>query len=149
MSPKRSKILGFLLIASLFLIGLLKDEITPDFRNTDAAFFLNPKHDAYQGVWVSFLNYPKFWFIALMYSGLFILIPASAVYLIYQNKIWAKWTAFLLLAIAGIQYGILLTESKFLIFHVIPKVNRYLHSPFILFFIIASLTLNIQSKKNG
>ena len=137
---KHNRIPAYLLLLSLFILGLFKDLITPDYHNSPVAFFLNPEHKEYTGVLNSHLSLPVFWIKAYLYTVAFTVIPYFIIKLLYTTK-YACYTFYLLITLALFQYSLVWLENAELNLHILPKINRYLHSPFITLFLIAALTL--------
>jgi hypothetical protein len=148
MSPVyKNKILTTLFICILLTLGIFKDSITPDYLNTPTAYFLNPKHPDYVGIWRSHWQMPKFWIIAYLYSILHILIPFYIIKLIY-GKSRSRYALYVLVLVFMVQYGILYTNIEFLTTKLLPKINRYFHSPLLIFIVAAGLTLLNKNDKN-
>jgi hypothetical protein len=136
----RHRIIAAVLLTVLLVLGVFKDSITPDYLNSPSAYFLNPNHPGYLGVWPSHVLQPSFWIIAYGYSLLHILIPFLIIKLVHGN-IEAKYTLYLLIFVFAIQYGIIFTNIEFLVTKLLTKVNRYFHSPLLSFILIAGFTL--------
>ncbi len=135
-----NRTVAYLLLLVLFILGLFKDKITPDYLNSPVAFFLNPNHKHYLGVLHSHLLLPQFWLKAYLFTVAFCIVPYFIIKLLYSTQ-YACYTLYLLIALAVAQYSIVWLENTELNVHVLPKINRYLHSPFITLFLIAALTL--------
>jgi peptidoglycan/LPS O-acetylase OafA/YrhL len=135
-----NKYIAYVLIISLFILGLFKDRITPDYHNSPVSVFLNPASNSYIGVGSSHIKYPLYWSLAYLYSISFVVIPYIIIRLLYDHKV-ALFTLYVLLAILFAEYIIVWVENPKLSLHILPKLNRYLHSPFITLFLIAALTL--------
>lgn len=143
----KRKLLAFSLLLYLIVISLYKDEITPDYKNTPSAYFLNPKHNNYLGVLQSHRTYPQFWILAYLYSLSFVIIPYLVVRLLYSKEI-GLIALYLLSATLFVEYFIVWAEIPVLVERILPKINRYFHSPIICLFLIAAFTLlkNADSK---
>ncbi len=145
---RSSKISGYGCLILLFAISLFKDAITPDYLNTPNAFFLNPAYKDYHSALSSHIVFPFFWIKAYLYSICFIVLPYFTVKLLYSQAT-AKLIFFMLVGIMCIEYLLVYAGIPSFNIHLLPKVNRYFHSPFITLFIIAVLTLLSQNKNNG
>jgi hypothetical protein len=137
---RKQKLFASLLIIILLGLGIFKDEITPDYLNSPSAYFLNPNHPNYIGIWQSHIKMPMYWTLAYSYSLLHIIIPAYIIRLLY-SKLEARYTLYILFCIFLIQYGILYTNVDFMVTKVLTKINRYFHSPILTFMLIAVFTL--------
>jgi|GEM_PF-6650286 hypothetical protein len=137
---KRNRIPAYILLLSLFILGLFKDLITPDYHNSPVACFLNPQHKEYIGVFKSHLSLPVFWIKAYLYTIAYTIIPYFIIKLLYSKQ-YARYTLCLLSVLVIAEYSLVWIENVALNLHILPKINRYLHSPFITLFLIAALTL--------
>lgn len=137
---RHNRIHASILLISLFVLGLFKDVITPDYLNSPVAFFLNPQHKHYIGVLKSHQSLPVFWIKAYLYSLAFTIIPYFIIKMLYSIQ-YARYTLYTLLILVLTQYILVWLENAELNLHILPKINRYLHSPFITLFLIAALTL--------
>jgi hypothetical protein len=125
------------LIVLLFVISFLKDDITPDFLNTPKALFLK---DAPIRLFTLFSN-PVFWILAIGYSVLFTVLP----YFIMQiacSEQYAKYVLIILASIAVSEYVMIWANYQVLDHYIIPKVNRFYHSPLFTLFFFAAYTIN-------
>ena len=129
----------------LLLLSLLKDYITPDYLNTPSAAFLSPKN-LQENPFFTISTHPIFWLLSFLYSAIFILLPTYLIKLLY-NKQMASYIFGILLFIALSEYALLFSQQTSMVYHILPKINRYFHSPIMLLFFIAALQLNF--KKDG
>jgi len=129
----------------LLFLSLLKDYITPDYLNSPQAAFLSPKNLHVNPIF-TFTSHPIYWLLSFLYSAIFILLPTYIIQLLY-NKQMAIYIFWILLFIGLSEYALLFSQQTSLIYHVLPKINRYFHSPILLLFFIAALQLNV--KKDG
>lgn len=136
----KQKTYGTLLLLLLISLSLFKDVITPDYLNTRAASFMNPINPHYVAALPSHLSHASFWIVAYLYSLLFVLLPAGIVYF-WVNKSASQFTLFLLLGICMLEYVMILSGNTLSVVHIVPKINRYFHSPLLLLFLLASFTL--------
>lgn len=140
---KNSTWIAFTLLVILLAISLLKDELTPDYRNTPNAAFLNP--DLLQTSRVATLAlYPWFWLKALLYTLSFIGIPAATIHFAFHQKNLTRFTLFILTSAALLLYLTIFINSSTLDHVLVSKVNRYLHSPIITLFLWAAFKLTTQ-----
>lgn len=137
---KQSKWIAYTLLVILMALGLFKDIITPDYLNTPGAYFLNPKHPDYLGVFASHLAYPLFWIRAYAYSIVHIIIPYFIIKYLYSNT-EATYTAIILIAVCLSLYVMLYIDIQFVTTRILTKVNRYFHAPLLSFILIAGFTL--------
>lgn len=136
----QSKYIGAFWLVILVVISFFKDSITPDYLNSPAAHFLNPKHSANLSMMDLYNGYPLFWIKAHLYSALFVLIPSLIIYQWYNIEL-ARITFVALLLLYFLEYLIVWLHIPSLNIHLLPKVNRYFHSPFICLFLVAAFTL--------
>ncbi|MCU0442506.1 MAG: hypothetical protein MUE96_08915 [Bacteroidia bacterium] len=141
----KTKTLGIILFLVLLACSLFKDAITPDYLNTPPAFMLNPANPDYRTIFELYQTHTLFWVKAHLFSLLFIVIPASLIY-IWYNKQLAMFTLYLLAVIYVIEYAIVWAQHPMLNVHILPKVNRYFHSPFVFLFLFAAFTLLPQKE---
>lgn len=145
---KQSKRNGYVLIVLLLVISLAKDSITPDYLNTPSAAFLNPNHPSYLSIGASHLAHPAFWLMAYCYSLLFIVIPAGVIYNL-SSKALLKPVLYLLVGVFLFEYLLLFSQQTIAVKHILPKINRYFHSPLITLFLLAAFTLYKQYDKQN
>jgi hypothetical protein len=131
---------GYLLLTLLLLLSLAKDYITPDYLNTPSATFLNPNHPSYIPIWASHQVHPAFWLLAYTYSIVFIIVPAAIIYNLSSKEL-LKPVLIIFVAIFVIEYGLVYSQQSIATKHILPKVNRYFHSPLITLFLLAAFTL--------
>lgn len=127
--------LGLLVI--LFAVSFFKDDVTPDYLNTDAAYFLKEAPSRISTV----ISNPWFWLKSFVYSSLFVYLP----YVILSRSTslaFAKMIAILFIAIAIGLYMMIWIQVPRLDISVIPKINRFFHSPIFTLFFLASFTIN-------
>lgn len=138
---KNSKPAAISLILLLAWAGVYKDLLSPDYLNTLNAGFLDPHYSVER-----FFGHIQFWTGAVLYTGLFILLPFLILLFWFGSGI-AKAGGIILSTAAILEYIIILSRSEVFMYHILPKVNRYLHSPIPTLFLIALFTLN--ERKNG
>ncbi len=146
MNPNKRN--GYLLLLMLLIISLAKDSITPDYLNTPSATFLNPYHPSYLPIGASHLAHPSFWLIAYGYSILFIIIPAGIIYNLSSKEL-LKPVLFLFIGVFLFEYILLYSQQPIAVKHILPKINRYFHSPLITLFLLAAFTLYKQYDKQS
>ncbi len=131
------------IVLSLFfiLLGLsfLKDNFSPDFLNSPGAHFLNP--DYHVARFASIKTQGMFWFAAFLYSLLFIYLPYKIIHFYFKNAMLTKFTLLTLSAICASIYVMIFMNLNILDHGIIPKVNRYFHSPIMALFFIAAFTI--------
>lgn len=140
---KNNTWISFSLLVILLAISLLKDELTPDYRNTPNAIFLNPDLLQTSRLETLFI-YPWFWIKAVLYSLAFVLIPGAAIHFAFHQKNLTVFTVFVLSASALLLYLTIFINSSTLDHVLVSKVNRYLHSPIITLFLWAAFKLTTQ-----
>lgn len=145
---KQSKRNGYALLVLLFIISLGKDYITPDYLNTPSATFLNPHHPSYLPIGASHLAHPAFWLVAYCYSILFIIIPTGIVYNLSSKEL-LKPVLYLFVGVFLFEYALLYSQHSIAIKNILPKINRYFHSPLITLFLLAAFTLYKQYDKQS
>jgi hypothetical protein len=136
----QSKYIGAFWLVMLVVISFFKDFITPDYLNSPAANFLNPKHSTNLSIIELYYTYPLFWIKAHLYSALFVIIPSLIIYQWYNIEL-ARITFIVLLLLYFLEYLIVWLHIPSLNIHLLPKLNRYFHSPFISLFFVAAFTL--------
>ncbi len=129
---------SFGLIMLLFAISFFKDDITPDYLNTPDAHFLASENI---NRFASLIQHPWFWSKAIVYSGIFAVLPFF-ILLRTTHKTYAKWVLWLLLLIVGMEYVGILVHQPRLDMAIIPKINRFYHSPLFTLFFLAAFTVN-------
>jgi len=132
------------LLICLFALSFFKDDITPDYLNTEAAAFLAPE-SAESRIMSLGTNF-SFWFIAFVYRLAFAIIPYFIIRLTC-DPVFAKYVFILFTAIFLGEYLLILVNIKFLDVALIPKINRFYHSPIPTLFLLAAYTLNSRMKK--
>ncbi|MCE2787883.1 MAG: hypothetical protein ACK44P_01295 [Bacteroidota bacterium] len=137
---KRIKI--YVIFFLLVLLSLLKDDFTPDYLNTPDASFLAPQNLSVSRLSTVLTN-PFFWFCSILYTIFFILIPVYVLYLKNELKP-AKWCGIALSIAAVALYASIFLESKALDVHLIPKINRYFHSPIFTLFLVAAIKIKTR-----
>jgi hypothetical protein len=128
----------YALVFGLVLLSFLKDQITPDYLNSEHAAFLKTLSTG--EVLKSHITAPLFWLLAYSYSIVFILLPYLIINLKHNQKS-AKILLFILVGLAITEYTLIFINDSFLYKLIVPKINRYLHSPYILFFSFLILKL--------
>lgn len=138
MSKKWYAIVLFIL---LLLASLLKDELTPDYRNTPNAAFLNPENLTLSRI-SSITQYPFFWLKAFFYSILISTLAVGIIKLTFSNKALTQLTIIIHVAIVVCLYACIFVQSNTVDVVLVSKINRYLHSPIITMFLWAAFTIN-------
>ncbi|MFN9113207.1 MAG: hypothetical protein ACK5XN_24325 [Bacteroidota bacterium] len=144
----RSQKYALVVFIALLCMSLLKDVITPDYRNTSNALFLSPEalHGASR---VSTLfSKPDFWVIGILYSLFFVFVPTLIVKLTFQKKEFTLLTFTGLSLILVVLYVAIFLNMQVLDKVLVSKLNRYLHSPILVLFLTAAFTVNNLSKKD-
>lgn len=129
------------LIVILFAVSFLKDDFSPDYLNTPSAAFLETAPSRIQ----TLFEFPAFWLGAIAYSIVFIVLPYR-IFLFSSNKKYASVILMALSAVAVLLYLMVLINIPKLDTAVIPKINRFYHSPIITLFLLAAFTLNTRFK---
>ncbi len=133
----------FLLI---LMLSLLKDEISPDYRNTPEALFLSPEVLTTTRL-ATLLTHGFFWIKAFIYSLCFVGLPTLLIHFAFKQKNLTNFTLILHIAIMVLLYASIFIQSKTIDHVLVSKVNRYLHSPIITLFLWAAFTITqLQSK---
>jgi hypothetical protein len=136
----------FILILAL---SMLKDEITPDYRNTPAAFFLSPDYLTSTRI-ATLFTHTFFWFKAIGYSLCFIALPSLLIRFAFEQPNLTRFTLWFHIAIMVVLYIAIFLQSTSIDHVLVSKVNRYLHSPIITLFLWAAFTITqIQSKNES
>jgi RsiW-degrading membrane proteinase PrsW (M82 family) len=128
----------YILIFILIVLSFFKDLITPDYLNSPHAKFIQELSTA--DILKSHLNSPIFWILSYGYTLTFILLPYFILKLKFNNRS-AKILLYILISLAVVEYACIYINHPFLYKLVVPKINRYLHAPFILFFSLLILKL--------
>ncbi len=130
----------------ILALSMLKDELTPDYRNTPAALFLSPDQLATSRALTLFTN-TFFWVKALGYSSCFVLLPTLLIHFAFKQLNLTKFTFVLHVSITVLLYVSIFLQSTSIDHVLVSKVNRYLHSPIITLFLWAAFTITqLQSK---
>jgi hypothetical protein len=132
------------LLICLFALSFFKDDLTPDYLNTEAAAFLAPENE--ESRIMSIGSNFSFWFMAFVYSLAFAIIPYYIIK-ISCDLIFARYVFLLFVAIFLGEYLLILINMKFLDVALIPKINRFYHSPIPTLFLLAAYTINTRMKK--
>jgi hypothetical protein len=136
---KQHRKIVLFLFSVLLGLSFLKDSFSPDFLNSPSAHFLNS--DYHLARLASFKTQGMFWFVAILYSLLFVFLPYKIIDFYFKNAILSKFTLYTLAAICVSIYLMIFINSSLLDHAIIPKVNRYFHSPIIVLFFIAAFTI--------
>lgn len=139
MKVKQNKIIAIVLFIVLIGFSFLKDNFSPDYYNSPAALFLKPAFGV--GRFASLHTQPLFWITAICYSLLFIFLPYLILHYYFENKMLSKYTLILLVAMCVSIYLMIFMNSAMIDKAIIPKINRYFHSPIMTMFFIASFTI--------
>lgn len=134
----------FILILAL---SMLKDEITPDYRNTPAALFLSPEQLSSTRI-ATLFTHTFFWLKALVYSLCFITFPSLLIHFAFKQPSLTRFTFWLHVVITVGLYIAIFMQSTSLDHVLVSKVNRYLHSPIITLFLWAAFTITQLQSKN-
>jgi hypothetical protein len=126
---------------------MLKDEITPDYRNTPAALFLSPEQLTSTRIATIFTN-TFFWIKAIGYSLFFIALPSLLIHFAFKQSNLTRFTLWLHIVITVVLYIAIFTQSTSIDHVLVSKVNRYLHSPIITLFLWAAFTITQLPTKN-
>lgn len=121
-------------------ISLLKDNFTPDYLNTPSAAFLQPELNG-ESIAQLIFNHASFWFASLGYSILFVAFPYLIIRLLFTPEL-AMWALLITGGLFLLEYALAFSHSLVLMKHILPKVNRYFHSPIIVLFLIAAFKIN-------
>lgn len=128
-------------------ISLLKDHLTPDYRNTPAARFLDP-HLLTQHRLQTLFTHPMFWTKSLLYSLVFVLLPTYTIQQAFNQKTLTKLTLLGLSTLAIALYACIFIQSNTLDHLLVSKINRYLHSPILVLFLWAAYTITTQPNES-
>jgi hypothetical protein len=145
---KTNKRIAFSLFFVLLGLSFLKDDFTPDFLNSTSAHFLDPEYHVAR--FTSIKTEGLFWFAAILYSFLFIYFPYKIIHFYFENAMLTKFTLLTLTAMCTSIYVMIFLNSHLFDHGIIPKINRYFHSPIMVLFFIASFTIiksgNVKEK---
>ncbi len=136
---KSNKVRLVIYFILLLLVSLGKDLFTPDYLNTPTASFLQPNQN--NGLTDIFIHHPGFWVLSFLYSVLFIILPFLIIRIIYKNQM-AMFSLWILMALALTIYLMAWSQIDFLQHHILPKFNRYFHSPILTFILVAIFNIN-------
>ncbi len=125
----------------LFIISFFKDNFTPDYRNTPVAFFLSPDQLSTSRL-ATLYAHPTFWFLALLYTASFIVLPTLVIQAAFRQKGLSRFTLWLHVGLAGLLYLAIFINNPSVDAVFVSKINRYLHSPIITLFLWAAFSLN-------
>lgn len=145
MSKRTKRIIAFSLFIVMLGLSFLKDEFSPDYFNSVSALFLFPGYHVSRIA--SLETQSLFWFAALMYSSMFIIFPYLIMQFIFDDKKLAKAVLITLIAMCFIIYFLIFVNNAVIDKAIIPKLNRYFHSPIMLMFFIASFTILKRTKE--
>ena len=145
---KTNKKIAVFLFIVLLGLSFLKDNFSPDFLNSPSAHFLNFNYHVAR--LASIKTHGLFWFAAILYSLLFVYLPYKIIHFYFENKMISKFTLYILAAMCASIYMMIFLNSHLLDHAIIPKVNRYFHSPIMVLFLIAAYTIirngNVKEK---
>lgn len=133
------------LLLLLLVISVFKDDITPDYRNSPPASFLSPNMLTQSRI-ATIFTHPLFWLTALAYTTLFVILPTLIIRFTFKQKNLTAFTGYLIGGIAFLLYLAIFINSPLLDQLFVSKVNRYLHSPILVFFLWAAYTLTTTTK---
>lgn len=131
----------------ILALSMLKDELTPDYRNTPAALFLSSDQLTTSRV-VTLFTHTFFWIKAFSYSLCFVLLPTLLIHFAFRQVNLTKFTLVFLVAITILLYVSIFIQSTSIDHVLVSKVNRYLHSPIITLFLWAAFTITQLQSKN-
>lgn len=137
---KKNKLIAVLLLLLLVAASFLKDEISPDYRNTPNAGFLSPRYLTTSRV-ATLVTHPGFWALSVTYSLCFIALPALIIRFAFANKQLTRFTLWLHIGMVVLLYIAVFLNSTAIDMIFVSKVNRYLHSPIITLFLWAAFTI--------
>ena len=141
---KTNKRIAISLFFVLLGLSFFKDNFSPDFLNSPSAHFLNPEYHVAR--FASLKTQGMFWFAAVLYSLLFIYLPYKIIHFYFENLMLTNFTLLALSAMCASIYIMIFLNFHLLDHGIIPKVNRYFHSPIIVMFFIAAFTI-IKNRK--
>lgn len=144
---KQNKGIAILLLLVLVAVSLLKDELTPDYRNTLNASFLAPEHLAGSRL-QTLIPHFGFWLKSFLYSLCFLILPTLIINYAFANKKLTRATLWLHIALIVVLYACIFVNINRIDVVVVSKINRYLHSPIITLFLWAAFTLTLRQDKN-
>jgi len=145
MNRRTKRFIAFCLFIVLLGLSFLKDEFSPDYFNSISALFLYPGYHVSR--FASLHTQSLFWFAALMYSLMFIIFPYLIMRFLFEEKKLAVSVLITLIVMCVIIYVLIFMNSEVLDRAIIPKLNRYFHSPIMLMFFVASFTILKRSKE--
>lgn len=129
----------------LFTLSFFKDEFTPDYLNSETALFLSPDNLAGVSRTSTIIPHYSFWLMAFGYSFVFVLLPYYIINLC-TGPAFSQLVFWGLFAVLLGEYVMIFINSSFLDHAIIPKINRFYHSPIITLFLIAAYTINDRIK---
>ena len=144
---KQNKWIAVLLLLVLVAVSLLKDELSPDYRNTLNASFLSPGNLMGSRLQTLVTHY-TFWLKSFLYSICFLILPTLVIHYAFSDKKLTKATFWLHIALIFVLYTCIFINVNVLDVLVVSKINRYLHSPIITLFLWAAFTLTSRQDKN-
>jgi hypothetical protein len=131
----------------ILALSMLKDELTPDYRNTPAALFLSPEQLTESRA-ATLFTHTLFWIKAFGYSSCFVLLPTLLIHFAFKQVNLSKFTLVLHIAITVLLYVSIFIQSTSIDHVLVSKVNRYLHSPIITLFLWAAFTITQLQSNN-
>lgn len=143
---KPNKWIAALLLVVLVAVSLLKDELSPDYRNTWNASFLSPENLTGSRLQTLTTHY-SFWLKSLLYSTCFLILPTLIIHYAFADKKLTKATLWLHVALIVVLYTGIFINVNAIDVVVVSKINRYLHSPIITLFLWAAFTLTSRQDK--
>jgi hypothetical protein len=133
------------MILVLFTLSFFKDEFTPDYLNSDSALFLSPDSLGGASRTSTIISHLTFWLMAMGYSFVFVLLPYYIITLC-TGPVFSQLVFWGLLAIVIVEYIMIFMNISLFDYAIIPKINRFYHSPIITLFFIAAYTINDRIK---
>lgn len=139
MSNNSRKIWIYVSMVLLIGFSFMKDLFTPDYLNSPSASFLAPQNLHTSRI-STIISHSGFWLAAGLYSMIFIIIPVFVLWLKEEPAI-AKWVLVILTVLGLVLYLSVFLSKPGLDIHLIPKINRYFHSPVFTLFLIAAIKI--------
>jgi hypothetical protein len=136
-------IITICLLALLFVLSFFKDDFSPDFLNTPDASLIGQSEQRLQTIF----EFPSFWLSAIVYSALFFILPYY-IFTVATRHSFATTIATILMMVAILEYLLIFANQPLLDEAIIPKINRFYHSPLFTLFFLAAFTLHSRSAKN-
>jgi hypothetical protein len=133
------------LLVLLFILSFFKDNLTPDYLNSPAAAFLDPALNAGTSRIYLIVPHRVFWIKAVCYSALFSVLPYTILRK-SSNPVFARYVLYCFAAIGTGLYILILANNRLLDTAIVPKINRFYHSPILTLFLVAAYSINNRLK---